>query len=44
MHARVRDVLHVHRDIPLPDSQGLVVAGGDEAPVLVDEGDGVNRS
>ena len=44
VHGRVRDVLHVHGDVPLPDAEGFVVGGGDETPVLVHEGDGVHCS
>ena len=42
VHRRVRDVLDVHRDVPLPDSQTLVVRGAHEAPVVVHEGDAVD--
>ena len=42
MHAGVRDILHVHGDVPLPDPHGLVVTGGDKPSVLVDEGDRVH--
>ena len=27
VHGGVGDVLHVHRDVPLPDPQGLVIRG-----------------
>merc|ERR1711884_808174 len=43
VHTRVCNVLHVHGDVPLPHSEGLVIAGGDEPPVPVHEGDGVDR-
>ena len=42
VHGGVGDVLHVHGDVPLPHAQALVVGGGDEASVLVAEGDGVD--
>lgn len=42
VHGWIRDVLHLHRDAELPHADGLVVAGGYEAPPLVDEGHAVD--
>lgn len=42
VHIRLRNILDDHRNIPIPRSNRLVVRGGDESPVLVDKGDGVD--
>jgi hypothetical protein len=42
VHAGVRNVLHVHGDVPLPDPHGLVVGGGHKPTVLVHKGDRVD--
>ena len=44
VHAGVGDVLAVDGDVPVPHTQGLVVRGGDETVVALDEGDRVNRA
>lgn len=41
-HVGLGDELDGHGDAVLPGAQGLVVRGGDEAAVFVDEGDGVD--
>mmetsp|Transcript_12692 Transcript_12692/g.32328 ORF Transcript_12692/g.32328 Transcript_12692/m.32328 type:complete len:360 (-) Transcript_12692:538-1617(-) len=43
MHVRLADDLHLHRNAVLPDADGLVAAGGDEAALVAHEGDGVHR-
>ncbi len=42
VHVRLGDELDGDGDVVLPRAQGLVVRGGDEAAVGVDEGDGVD--
>ena len=44
MHVGLCDKLDDDRDTPLPDPHGLVVRGGHEAPVIVNEGDRVHRA
>jgi hypothetical protein len=41
---KYRIYLHINGNVPFPDPHGLVVGGGDEPPILVDEGDGVDRA
>eukprot|EP00035_Acanthoeca_spectabilis_P038342 m.52378 g.52378 ORF g.52378 m.52378 type:complete len:166 (+) comp9098_c0_seq1:1626-2123(+) len=38
------DALHVDRDVPLPDTDRLVVRRGDHSPTLLHKGDGVDRA
>ena len=42
VHVGLGDELDGHGDVVLPRAEGLVVGGGDEAAVGVDEGDGVD--
>ena len=42
VHVRLGDEFDGHGDVVFPSAQGLVVRGGDEAAVFVDEGDGVD--
>ena len=43
VHVGFRDVFDGHGDVVFPCAQGFVVRGGDEAAVVVAEGDGVDR-
>ena len=42
VHARICNVLDLHRDAILPDANGFVVAGGHEPPALIHKGDCVD--
>ena len=42
VHVGLADVLGHHRDAKLPDVDLLVVSGRDEAPAVLDEGDGID--
>jgi hypothetical protein len=43
VHERVGDIFDDDGDVPVPDTDRLVVRGRDEPAVFVDEGDGVDR-
>ena len=42
VHVGFGDEFDRHGDVVFPSAEGLVVGGGDEAAVVVDEGDGVD--
>lgn len=42
VHVRLGDELDGDGDVDFPGAEGLIVRGGDEAAVFVDEGDGVD--
>ena len=42
MHARISDVFGIDWHVPLPDADALVVRGGDNPTVILDEGDCVD--
>lgn len=44
MHVRLGNVLDHDRNVVIPTSNGLIIGGGHEAPVLVNERDGIDRS
>ena len=43
VHIRLGDVFDCHGDVEIPGANGLVIRCGDEPPILIHEGDCVNR-
>lgn len=44
MHSGIGNVLHVHRNVPLPYAHRFVVRGGHKPSVVIHKGDGAHRS